>query len=160
MIRVIILIIFLTTSCSSENATNGGDNSGSTFEEIIPTNLNLTIDVLGQNTDNLNGDGSGTISCSASATDAINYEFRFGNGEVIESTTGNIEFTYTSPGLNNYTVYVYAYSETENYVIEFQTISVFVNEDTSSAGLIWSEEFDEGTEITQINNNKQALRIC
>jgi len=155
MIRLITLILLLTTSCSSENSTNGGDNSGTTVEEIIPSNLNLTIDILGQNNDNLNGDGSGTISCSASATDAIKYEFRFGNGEVVESASGNVEFTYTAPGLNNYTVYVYAYSETENYVIGFQAISVYVTED-GSAGLIWSEEFDE---TGAVNNNNWTHEI-
>jgi hypothetical protein len=156
MLRIIyLLIILLTTSCTSEDSTNGGDNSTVTIEEIIPSNLILTIEILGQNEDNLNGDGSGVISCTASATDAINYEFRFGNGEVVESTTGNIEFTYTTPGLNNYTVYVYAYSQTDNYVVDFQAISVYVNDDTV-AGLIWSEEFDE---IGAVNNNNWTHEI-
>jgi len=62
MIRLIIIIFFVTTSCSSEKSTNGGDNSATTVEEIIPSNLNLTIDIVGQNNDNLNGDGSGVIS--------------------------------------------------------------------------------------------------
>ena len=155
MIRLITIILFLTTSCSSENSTNGGDNPSVIVEEVIPSNLNLTIDILGQNNDNLNGDGSGVINCSASATDAINYEFRFGNGEVVESASGNIEFTYTTPGLNNYTVYVYAYSETENYVVDFQAISVYVTDD-GSAGLIWSEEFDE---TGAINNNNWTHEI-
>ena len=137
------------------NYANRGDNSATTVEEIIPSNLNLTIDILGQNADNLNGDGSGVISCVASAADAINYEFRFGNGEVVESTTGNIEFTYTNPGINNYTVYVYAYSETDNYVVEFQAISVFVNDD-GVAGLIWSEEFNE---TGAVNNNNWTHEI-
>ena len=115
----------------------------------------MICSIFEQNNDNLNGDGSGVISCSASATDAINYEFRFGNGEVVESNTGNIEFTYTNPGLNNYTVYVYAYSETENYIVEFQAISVYVNDNTS-AGLIWSEEFNE---TGSVNNNNWTHEI-
>ena len=155
MFRIVFLLMLLTTSCSSEKSSNGGDNSGTNVEEVIPSNLNLTIDILGQNADNLNGDGSGVISCVASAADAINYEFRFGNGEVVESTTGNIEFTYTNPGINNYTVYVYAYSETDNYVVEFQAISVFVNDD-GVAGLIWSEEFNE---IGAVNNNNWTHEI-
>ena len=155
MFRLITLILLLTTSCSSEKSSNGGENIGTTIEEIIPSNLNLTIDIVGQNIDNLNGDGSGVISCSASATDAINYEFRFGNGEVVESASGNVEFTYTTPGLNNYTVYVYAFSETDNYVVDFQSVSVYVNDDTS-AGLIWSEEFNE---TGAVNNNNWTHEI-
>ena len=64
MFRLITLILLLTTSCSSEKSRNGGENIGTTIEEIIPSNLNLTIDIVGQNIDNLNGDGSGVISCS------------------------------------------------------------------------------------------------
>jgi len=112
------------------------------IKEIIPSNLNLTINIAGQNNDNLNGDGSGVISCSASASNAINYEFRFGNGVVVESTTGKAEFTYTNPGINNYDVYVYAYSETKNYIIEFEFVSVYVNDDSSDE-LISPEEFNE-----------------
>ena len=52
MIRLITIILFLTTSCSSENSTNGGDNPSVIVEEVIPSNLNLTIDILGQNNDN------------------------------------------------------------------------------------------------------------
>ena len=72
MFRIVFLLMLLTTSCSSEKSSNGGDNSGTNVEEVIPSNLNLTIDILGQNADNLNGDGSGVISCVASAADAIN----------------------------------------------------------------------------------------
>ena len=61
MKNLITLILLLATSCSSEKSSNGGENSGTiTIEEIIPTNLNLTIDIVGQNTDNLSGDGSGS----------------------------------------------------------------------------------------------------
>ena len=62
MKNLITLILLLATSCSSEKSSNGGENSGITIEEIIPSNLNLTIDIVGQNNDNLNGDGSGIIS--------------------------------------------------------------------------------------------------
>ena len=60
MKNLITLILLLATSCSSEKSSNGGENSGRLLEEIIPSNLNLTIDIVGQNNDNLNGDGSGS----------------------------------------------------------------------------------------------------
>ena len=53
MIRLITFILFLTTSCSSEKSSNGGENIGTIIEEIIPSNLKLTIDIVGQNNDNL-----------------------------------------------------------------------------------------------------------
>jgi hypothetical protein len=49
MFRIVFLLMLLTTSCSSEKSSNGGDNSGTNVEEVIPSNLNLTIDILGQN---------------------------------------------------------------------------------------------------------------
>ena len=124
MIRLITIILFLTTSCSSENSTNGGDNPSVIVEEVIPSNLNLTIDILGQNNDNLNGDGSGVINCSASATDAINYEFRFGNGEVVESASGNVEFTYTTPGL---TIILFMFTPIQKQKIMLLNFKLFLS---------------------------------
>ena len=150
MFRIIILMLIFFTSCSSENSSIIGENISIVDEEIIPTDLNLNIEIQGQNNDNLNGDGSGKIICTATATNATNYEFRFGNGEVIESTSGNIEYTYTNPGLNEYTIYVYAYSQTGNYSIDFESISVYVTQDSESE-LIWSEEFNETGSIDYNN---------
>ena len=69
----ILFIIFL--SCSS----NGDDSTEYPPEEIIPSNLTLTISIVGSDNDNPNGDGSGIIQCSANADDAITYGYRFGN---------------------------------------------------------------------------------
>jgi hypothetical protein len=154
MLRLLVFFVLTITSCSSETSTNGGTNP--ITEEIIPSNLTLAIDLFGVDTDNVHGDGSGVIYCTASAIDADNYEFRFGNGDVIESVTGNVQYTYTTTGLNNYTVYVYAYSSTGNYIVEFESIDVYVTDDSIEAGLIWSEEFNE---TGAVNNNNWTHEI-
>ena len=154
MLRLLVFFVLTITSCSSETSNNGGNNP--IAEEIIPSNLTLTIDLFGADTDNVHGDGSGVIYCTASAIDADNYEFRFGNGDVIESVTGNVQYTYTTTGLNNYTVYVYAYSSTGNYIVEFESIDVYVTDDSIEAGLIWSEEFNE---TGAVNNNNWTHEI-
>ena len=73
-------------------------------EPIIPSDLTLQVNIIGQTDSFPNGDGSGLITCSANATDAVNYEFRFGSGVTEQSDTGQIEYTYTNQGTNSNTV--------------------------------------------------------
>ena len=128
------LFLILLMSCG------GGGDDPIELEVITPSNLSLTVSIVGSDSNNLNGDGSGVINCTASATDAVKYGFRFGTGEEIESTSGNLDFTYTEKGTTNtYTVNVYAYSSTGHSINTSKDISVYV---TDALSLIWSDEFD------------------
>jgi glycosyl hydrolase family 16 len=135
------ILFVLLISCG------GGEETGVPFdppiepEVIIPSNLSLTLTIVGKDENNINGDGSGVIQASASATDAMKYGFRFGTGAEIESSTGNIEFTYTEKGTNTYTIYVYAYSTTGDSINVSQEVTIFVTPDSFST-LIFSDEFD------------------
>jgi beta-glucanase (GH16 family) len=108
-------------------------------EEIIPTNLQVTITIVGADTNNPNGDGSGIIQCSATATNAVSYGYRFGNGNIIESTSGNLEYTYTNKGVNNEIVYVFAFSSTGNTISASKAIVIFVGDQLQ---LVFSDEFN------------------
>lgn len=130
-----IWILFIFIGCSG----------GGTIEDpitppdpnvIIPSNLTLTIEILGANTQNPNGDGSGKIKCIATAKDAVNFGFRFGTGTEINSTSGTIEHKYSSKGTNQYTIYVVAYSKTGHSITLSKEITVNVLEN-----LIFSDEF-------------------
>lgn len=132
-----ICLVLILSSCTKK--TSGGNDNPVDPQIIIPSNLTLTITIIGSNSTNPNGDGSGEIQCIASATNAVKYGFRFGTGTEIESTTGNLNFTYTQKGTNNYTVYVVAYSQTGHTLTSSKDISVFVN---STPTLIWSDEFN------------------
>ena len=84
LVKSLFFICFLTLACSSDNSTNS--NSNPTIEEpIIPSDLTLQVNIVGQTDSFPNGDGSGLITCSANAIDAINYEFRFGSGVTEQS---------------------------------------------------------------------------
>ncbi len=138
------LFLVLLMSCG------GGDDPDDPYiqpepEHIIPSNLNLTISVVGADTDNPNGDGTGVIKCEASATDAVKYEFRFGGGVVVENTTGKAEHIYTEEGTNTYTVYVYAYSSTNDNISTSEKVIVYVTPESFDT-LIFSDEFN--TEIS------------
>jgi len=139
-INIFILVgmyTLLLLSCGGD----GGDepNIPPTPTIITPSNLNLSITVVGANNGQPNGDGSGIIQCSASATDAVKYGFRFGTGSEVESIIGNIDFTYTQKGINTYTVYVYAYSSTGHFISTSKVITIYV---TDTFQLIWFDEFD------------------
>jgi beta-glucanase (GH16 family) len=133
----LIGFLFLFISC------NGGSVDDPDIpdepEVIIPSNVSLNIAVVGTDANNPNGDGSGLIQCSATATDAVKYGYRFGTGSEIESITGDIEYTYTEKETNNYTVYVVAYSSTGHMVTVSKEITVYV---TAELALVWSDEFD------------------
>lgn len=129
-------LVFLL-SCST-----GGDTTTTNEKpvEIVPGNLVLTIDILGQDTNNLNGDGSGTITCTATATNTITYGFKIGSNAEVKNTTGILNHTFTTEGLNDYIITVFAYSSTGNTASTFKKTAVFVSQ--SGPQLIWSDEFN------------------
>lgn len=143
-ILVILLFSFLISgvvlSCSG-GSDDGGTANGGGITDIIPTNLTLSINVVGTDSNNPNGDGSGVIQCTASATNAVKYGFKFGtNSEEIESASGNLEYTYTNAGTNSYTVFVFAYSSTDNSISAFQEVTVYVAD--NGPQIVWSDEFN------------------
>ncbi len=139
-LKIIILSLFLVIACSSDGPANSDNDSDNDPVAIVPSNLSLEISIVGQSDSNPNGDGSGTIICSASATDAINYEFRFGGGITEESANGQTQYSYTNEGINSHTVYVYAYSSTGHYTSTFKTFDLYVEGEAPEA--TWSEEFN------------------
>ena len=132
--------MFFVIACSSDGPADSNNNSNNNPEVIVPSNLTIDISIVGQNDANPNGDGSGSIICTATATDAVNYEFRFGGGVTEQSTDGQIEYSYNTEGTNSYTVYVYAYSSTGHYTSTFETFDLFVEGEAPEA--TWSEEFN------------------
>ena len=137
----------MALSCSgSDDIGPTGDNGPL---EITPSNLVLTIDIVGADPNFPYGDGLGVIQCTATATDAVKYGFKFDNGDEIESFSGNLDFTFTNDGTNSHIVYVFAYSNTNNFISNFQEITVYVND--SGLQLVWSDEFNDSGAINTAN---------
>ena len=136
--KIYLLFIFLlTVSCSS----GGSDDSiVAPPSDIMPSNLLINIDIIGSDSNNLNGDGSGQISVSFSASNATKYEVKFGDGNVLETTTGSTTHIYSENGLNIYKIEVFAYSSTNHSIGDFRTISIQVS--NTGPSLIWSDEFN------------------
>jgi len=99
---------------------------------VAPTNLVVTA--------NISPDGSGNVTFSAKADDAITYDFEFGNGEVRTGTNGNITYNYLLEGTHVYSVTVIARSI--DGLTAKKTIEITVTVNPIKPGLVWSDEFN------------------
>jgi YD repeat-containing protein len=103
-------------------------SGGSTPALLAPSNLMVNATV--------NSDNSGNVSFTATASNAVSYEFDYGNGIFETTASGVVQYKYNASG--NYTVKVTAKGSTGTTAIS-KTIDITV---TISAGLVWSDEFD------------------
>jgi hypothetical protein len=125
----LIILFLLVFSCSSDGGDDpidNGGNGGNENNKITPSDLNYTVQIQGSNS-NESGDGTGRVNFTASATNAVKYSFRFGDGATKESSTGSVEHTYTKIGTHQYNTRVLAYSSTNDYISSDKSISVLVS---------------------------------
>ena len=115
------LLSFWFLGCSK-----GGD-SGSGTTDVGPSNLSVKPTV---STDN-----SGNVSFIATATNAVSYEYDFGNGQYQNSTTGLVTYKYTASG--TYTITVKAKSSTGKTISAATNVTIVV-----ALSLMWSDEFN------------------
>jgi len=130
IILTVLLVPILLFSCGGESDVSDP------IDTSTPSNLLLTANIVGENTNNPNGDGSGVVIFNFSADNATSYKINFGNGETIETSANSISYTYTGGGITSYDIYVSAY-KADKFITENLTITIKVN-----TGLIFSDEFD------------------
>ncbi|WP_397363059.1 family 16 glycosylhydrolase [Olleya sp. R77988] len=103
-LKYLFLSIFgaalLFTACQDDDATFG--------DIVVPTNVAVTAEIVGQDATNPNGDGSGFVNFVATADNAITYQYNFGDGNSEASPSGAITHRFTNVGVNTYTVVVNA----------------------------------------------------
>lgn len=136
-IGILGYMFYLLVACSSsnnENIDNGGDTNG------VPKDLIITTLISGATIESPEGDGSGLVNFTLSATDAVSYKITFGDNTEVTSATGVISHTYNEKGSNNYLVTVLAYAENGSFISEFIKINVLVDENVLT--LVWLEDFD------------------
>ena len=73
-----------------------------------PTGLTLTTAIAGVDLANPNGNGTGNVTITAVANDAITYKIDFGDGTTRVVPSGTLTYKYTNPGTSNYTITVNA----------------------------------------------------
>jgi PKD repeat protein len=127
---IIVLNCLLFISCS------GSSSDEPEAENKTPANLKVTATIVGASAQNPNGDGTGVVNFTLSATNATSYKITLGNGETKEVTNGSFSYTYTASGTNTYVLYVSAYNAGK-FVSTSISITVLVE-----PKLIWSDEFN------------------
>ncbi|TXE19675.1 glycoside hydrolase family 16 protein [Psychroserpens burtonensis] len=144
-IATLILTLAFFVNCQEDDAEVGAI--------IVPTNLMITAEILGLDTENPNGDGSGFVNFIATADDALSYNFQFGDGESNAVPSGVNTHRYSIPGLNTYTVVVSAVGTGGVSTTETINIDVFSSFDDLEAKVflsggegnskIWYPKLDE-----------------
>mgnify|MGYP001181408642 FL=1 len=120
----LFILLFFFFSCSGSSADDSASNPVDPVD-IVPSNLTLTIDIVGSDNNQPNGDGKGVVNFTANATDAVSYSFRFGTGESFTSS-GTAQYSYKDVGTKTYDIKVLAYSSTNNYISVDKKITVYV----------------------------------
>jgi len=128
-IAVLFFVTVLFTACSKSDS--GSDSSSG----ITPSNLVINANVVGTSSTMPNGDGSGVVNFTVTATNATSYKILIGS-DVINSTSGVFSYTFTELGTNAYTVYVSAYNGTK-FISGNIPVVVYVQ-----PTLVWADEFD------------------
>ena len=127
----VLLSAFLFFSCSGDTAgTSGGE------AVVKPSNLVVVATPMGVSTQNPNGDGSGVVSFTFTATNATSYKIALGDGETKETTTGSLTYTYNAAGTNTYTIYVSAYNGSQ-FISSSVSLTLYV-----APKAIWADEFN------------------
>jgi hypothetical protein len=76
---------------------------------VTPTNVNLSYEIVGADAQNPNGDGSGLVNFTATASNAITFNYDFGDGKGVQvAPDGKIANVFSKNGVNPYNVTVYA----------------------------------------------------
>lgn len=134
IVLTLFLISILIISCG------GGSDDSDPIDISTPSNLSLTANLVGANTLNPNGDGSGKVIFNFSADNATSYKINFGNGDTSETSANQLTYTYSGGGLKTFEIYISAYNGFE--FISAKT-SVTVQIGTGfGLKLIWADEFD------------------
>ncbi len=114
-----LLLVVMFSFCKKKNNPPPAD--------AAPENLTLTAVV--------NSDNSGNVTFTASAVNAVSYEYGFGNGFFQIVTSGTV--TYKYPASGTYTVNVIAKSAGGKTASKSIQVTV-----TVAFSLVWSDEFN------------------
>lgn len=116
---VSVFVLLLMVNCQEDDLAFGTLSA--------PTNLDVTVEIVGKTTALPNGDGSGTVKFTATADDAISYKYIYGDGVTENSPGGSVEHGFTTVGVNTYTVTVIAYGKGGVATNETVEVTVFSN---------------------------------
>lgn len=123
----ICLALILTMGCQEDDSSFGS--------VVAPTNLQLDYTIINADEENEFGDGSGEVQFTATADNALNFKYVFGDNQQNISSDGSVLHTFSTTGTNTYTVTVIASgtggAQTSTSV-DVTVLSLFEDEETKA----------------------------
>ncbi len=117
-----ILGVFIALSlfaCQEDNYNVG--------DLVAPSNIQVVVDIVGADTTNPNGDGSGEVNFTATADNAVSYQFVY-KGGASSAPAGRQSYSFSVIGLNTYAVTVIAFGRggvSTSKTIEVDVLSLY-----------------------------------
>ncbi|MGB8705847.1 MAG: hypothetical protein WCD31_12525 [Gillisia sp.] len=102
---VVFVLLAMLGSCTTENYSLG--------QLTPPSNVVINTQIVGQDADNPNGDGSGDVVISVSGDNALAYKIDYGTTSTtnLVPINGSVTKKFTNLGVNDYTLTVVAYGK-------------------------------------------------
>lgn len=142
---IIIAVVSLTIyGCKDEDYELG--------DLVPPSDVSLTYEIVGADSENPYGDGSGKVSFTVTANNALTYNFDFGDGTDIETVpSGTITKQFAITGVNTYNVTAYAVGTggiTSSKADQVEVLSTFEDPDaleflTGGSSKTWYWAYDQ-----------------
>ncbi len=114
-----VFLALLIFSCQEDDYQVG--------DLIAPSNIQVTVDIVGADATNPNGDGSGAVNFLVTADNAISYQYVY-NGEIKAAPGGKQNFTFSVLGLNKYAVTAIAFGRggvSSSKTVEVEVLSLY-----------------------------------
>lgn len=99
-LQSILIVLALLTACQDTDYEFGEINT--------PSNITVNTSIIGQDTDNPYGDGSGEVQFTVNASNAISYKL-IADGIEYPSVNGDFTIYFSTEGVNTYNITVIAY---------------------------------------------------
>lgn len=99
-ITILFAMVTLLSSCNKDEYKFG--------DIITPSDVKVTSEIVGVDTDKPYGDGSGYVNFTITAKNAITYQISFGDGKKAVAPSGKARNQYAKTGVNKYLVTVTA----------------------------------------------------
>lgn len=100
ILSFVIILIITIVACKKTDYSFG--------KIVTPTNVTITASLQGADANHPVGDGSGNVTITATAANALAYKIYFGNGDSVLTSSGTATYKYTTLDTNLYTISVNA----------------------------------------------------
>jgi beta-glucanase (GH16 family) len=120
---IAIFSLLLMVNCQEDNFSFGALDA--------PSDLKITVDIVGKTDQTPFGDGSGKVKFTATANNAISYKYVYGDGVSDNAPGGVVEHGYATVGVNTYTVTIIASGKgglSSNTTVDVKVLSNFSDE--------------------------------